>query len=638
MKTQTILLSFTMLVFAFPKVHSQIVIDNNPNITAEQLVENIAGEGVQVSNASFEGVTWARGMFTNGASTNLGIDNGILLTNGDAQLFTGPNNASSAGQGNGLTGWWPGFPPNTFDPSLLSFDITPLGDTLKLTYVFGSEEYNEWVNASFTDQFRLFITGPDPQGGNYNLHNMALVPGTDIDVSINTVNNGNAAAGTVPTGPCTNCEFFNDNTGGLSLQYDAFTTKLTAWVSVVPCETYSMYLAVWDAGDFIYDSGIAIEEGSLSSNAPAITTEVLLDPPGLTENMVEGHVNATVVFRLPDTSYAPVDVCFEIEGTAINGSDYEEIDNCVSFEEGQDSVSFQVVPLFDGYIEGDETIVLIIEDTLGCETAYDTLELTIEDYITLIDIISPPTITCQGCEVTLWVQVFNGYPPYTYLWEPGGFTTDTIIVAPDTTTKYFATYSDLLGESGLDSTKVTVFPTTQFSSFSFEAALNPGLPYDVIGEFSNDTINMHLPGGTNLQNLIASYTFTGDYIYLTANGEPQEPGITPNDFTNPVIYVIIGPGGMVSQWVVIADIETRKTENYAQEISIFPNPAKNQITFLNANDWNFVLLNTIGKPVLEGTISNQHHPINISGLKPGIYLMKFQKEDGVFVKRVVICR
>ncbi|HPE57735.1 MAG TPA: choice-of-anchor L domain-containing protein [Bacteroidales bacterium] len=642
MKTRTSLFLITFLVFTLPKVYSQIVIDNNPDITAEQLVATIVGNGVQVSNASYEGVTWARGIFSNGDSTNLGFNSGILLTNGNAQLFSGPNNTGSAGHSNGFTGWWPGFPIGANDPSLLSFDIKPLGDTLKLTYVFGSEEYNDYVNSSFTDQFRLYITGPNPQGGNYNLQNMALVPGTDIEVSINTVNNGNASAGTVPTGPCTNCAYFADNTGGLTLQYDAFTTKLTACVAVVPCETYSMYLAVWDAGDFIFDSGIAIEEGGLSSNAPTITTEFYLDPSGLTQNMVEGHVNATVVFRLPDTSYAPMTLNLEIEGSATNGIDYEEIPNHVTFEEGQDSVSFNILPLFDDLIEGDEPIVLIIENNLGCETVYDTLELIIDDYRAMEPVTTPNTIICEGQQVDVGVG-FNpywgaGYPPYTYLWEPGGFTDDTITVSPEENTTYVVTITDFFDETVEDSVQITVFPVCDFNSFSFEASLNPGLSNDVYGEIIYDTIFVILPPGTNLNSLIASFTLDEEWCTPTVNGEQQVSGITINDFSDPLVYTMWAPAGCNSIYTVVADIETGVSENFKNSIIIFPNPAKVQITISNANGWKFTMLNTMGKTVLEGSISNQNQSINISDLKPGLYFLKLKEAGNVFVKRVVICK
>ena len=48
----------------------------------------------------------------------------------------------------------------------------------------------------------------------------------------------------------------------------------------------------------------------------------------------------------------------------------------------------------------------------------------------MVSLASPNTTICQGHETELWVQVFNGFPPYQYYWEPGGFTDDTITVKP----------------------------------------------------------------------------------------------------------------------------------------------------------------------------------------------------------------
>ncbi len=75
--------------------------------------------------------------------------------------------------------------------------------------------------------------------------NIAIVPGTsNVNVAINNVNNGYAPPGVVPTGPCENCEYYIDNTCGLTFEYDGFTTVLTAWLPVIPCEKYHISLGV----------------------------------------------------------------------------------------------------------------------------------------------------------------------------------------------------------------------------------------------------------------------------------------------------------------------------------------------------------------------------------------------------------
>jgi hypothetical protein len=285
--------------------------------------------------------------------------------------------------------------------------------------------------------------------------------------------------------------------------------------------------------------------------------------------------------------------------------------------------------------------MLIIENTLGCIVRYDTVEFIIEDYIALSDNISPTTMICEGCEVTLWVDVMNGYPPYSYSWQPGGFTTDSITVTPDTTTTYVVTYYDLFQESGMDSVKVLVLPVTEFGSFGFEAVLNPGLPFDVTGEFSGDTIRCHLPGGTNLQNLVASYTFDGDYIYVTANGVPQEPGVTPNDFTNPVIYIITSPGMVTSEWVVIVDIETGITEEIVDGITLFPNPSNGKFYLETTKPGNdpieLQVMDLTGRVLYERQSANtERFEIDLSGQQKGMYFVRVKAGESVMNGNLVL--
>ena len=55
-----------------------------------------------------------------------------------------------------------------------------------------------------------------------------------------------------------NCEYYADNTGGLTLEYDGLTTVLTGWLLVVPCEEYHIIIGIADCGDGIYDAGVFI--------------------------------------------------------------------------------------------------------------------------------------------------------------------------------------------------------------------------------------------------------------------------------------------------------------------------------------------------------------------------------------------
>jgi len=611
----------------------QIQINSGTGVTPEEMVEFIAGDGIAFSDVTYIGADSARGIFTQGQTTNLGLESGIFLTTGAGYIIPGPNQSSSAGVDNGIIYPWPPQWGQSYDPAILDFDFIPDSDTLRLKYVFGSEEYSEWAGSSFNDIFWMNISGPNPNGEVYVNKNIASIPGIpDTAVKINTVNNGYSPPGVVPTGPCMHCEFYKDNTGGLTLEYDGFTVVLTAWLPVIPCETYHAKFGVMDEGDGLYDTGIFIEENSFSSSAE-IAVNTVLDPPGLTENLVEGHVEADLVFKLPSPEYAPITVCYEIGGTAGNGIDYEEIDNCITFEDGEDSVSYHIVPLYDGIIEGDETIELIIENTLGCVVKYDTVELIIEDYVEMVSQTSPNTMICPGQETELWIQVYHGFPPYQYFWEQGAFTDDTIVVSTATTTMYKVLYSDLFNETGEDSVLVNVLPLCELETFYFEAILNPGLPYDIYGVIINDTVFVVFPAGTNLTALIPSFTFEDAFC-------PDTVG-TINDFTSPVVYEFVGPGGCTSEWIVIADIETGITKNPNEGYLIYPNPSSGIIYVRNAgrntDPVEISISDLVGRVIFYRSEKiEERMEINLTDKTKGIYLVHLNTGRNNIVKKLIL--
>jgi len=212
-------------------------LDVQTNLSKEELVEILAGPGVLISNIEYTGAEIAAGWFTNGNSTNLGLDEGIILSSGCATNTIGPNTQSGASCTNGT----PGdsnldaiiTPDNTKDACILEFDFIPALDTVRVHYVFGSDEYPEYIG-SYNDVFAFFISGPKPGGGVYDNRNIAIVPSTlNTPVSIDNINNG-----TTNSGPCVNCEYYINNDGGATIEYDGFTTVLKAWTLVTPCETY----------------------------------------------------------------------------------------------------------------------------------------------------------------------------------------------------------------------------------------------------------------------------------------------------------------------------------------------------------------------------------------------------------------
>ena len=247
-------------------VRAQLTVNTAP--TPQQLVQNfLLGTGVSAANVVYNGGQGARGSFNCAGPCNLGLGSGVLLTSGSLGLAIGPNNLTGAGTGTGtgsdsdLNLLNPGG-TSPQDASVLEFDFTVATDSVRFRYVFGSEEYSDFVGTGCNDVFGFFINGPGITGKK----NIARIPGTNTPILINNVNNGFSPGLTSPNGPCTNCAYFRDNHGSTTLQYDGLTTVLTAGSSVCPCETYHIKLAVQDFCDGLFDSGVFLEQNSFSSN------------------------------------------------------------------------------------------------------------------------------------------------------------------------------------------------------------------------------------------------------------------------------------------------------------------------------------------------------------------------------------
>jgi hypothetical protein len=419
----------------------------NTTLTPEQMVGVLIGGGVEVSNITYTGAAISSGEFWGGPG-NVGLRDGIILTSGSANIAKGPNNSGSAGQ-NVNTAGDPDLTQiagvSTYDACILEFDFVPQSTVVSFRYVFGSEEYHEYVN-QFNDAFGFFISGPGISGPfSNNSKNIALIPLSNTPVSINTVNYGN------PYGSnCENCVFFVNNTQQFT-QYDAFTTVLTAWANVIPCETYHIKLAIADGVDHIYDSGVFLEANSFSS--VGISSDVIYTHAPNHINLIEGCNDATITFTLSVQPTEDYYLPLIIEGSAINGVDYEEIPDTIVFPAGYSQVSMDIITIQDDITEWFETVRIVYNSSL-CGIDYDTIFMNLWDYKLNVQTTPDTTINC-ATEATIGVEDISGFGPYTISWSTGD-TSQYITVSPLITTTYYVTVAALCDSMVTDSIRVVV--------------------------------------------------------------------------------------------------------------------------------------------------------------------------------------
>lgn len=408
-------------------LHSQLVVTTTQSPL--QLVQNtLVGGGVAVSNVTFNGVPGVNphpqiGLF-NGVNTTLNMNTGLILSSGQVTNAIGPNTNGSIATMYGAFSADPDLNAISnfavFDAAILEFDFVPSGDTVKFSFIFGSDEYIEYVGSGINDAFGIFLSGPGISGTFSNgAVNMATVPGTSTPISIDNIS------------PFTNAMYYVDNGNGFTapynsnpmyVQYDGLTVKITAAYPVQCGQTYHIKFAIGDGADDFIDSGVFIEGGSFSSNAPSVS---LITPtlPNATQGVVyEGClIGSTVDFTFvrPDVGSNDT-VFFNLSGNAINGVDYSLISpSYLVFPPGQDSVTLTISIPNDFVVEGVDTLIISVLGFTACGSqTTNSAALYIHDPYNVLPFAGNDTVyNCPGQTFSYNGVVLNGNPPYNYSWS-----------------------------------------------------------------------------------------------------------------------------------------------------------------------------------------------------------------------------
>ncbi len=516
----------------------------------DELVEDVLlGGGISVTSVTFFGLdnSWlypSVGTF-DGEGTDIGLDEGIFLSSGFV------SNASMTNTYPNMTGeiYTDGDddldilidPYVTMDKTILEFEFVPIFETVEFRYVFASEEYREWVCSQFNDVFGFFVSGPgiDGEDGFENdAINIAIVPNTtDVEVAINSVNDGchDTEDGTDPICPsvCTpsNTMYFNCNVpescdlDGETVEFDGYTDVFTARITnLEPCETYRIKLAVADAGDRLYDSGVFLEAGSFTSVGEYGGTEVTVcsgediqigpdEVSGLTYTWTDpnGYLSSTSaanpVVNITNTSGEPVDYTFPLEisdcisttfTVTVNPEPTPDITGDEEVCPNSEGVEYYIDAISDasytwtvaGNISiasgtssstatmnftsaGSATITVAVTNADGC-VGEDTFEVTINE--------DPPDPTVYGyyqCEeeTVTYTPVYGDDSAYDYEWSVTGGT----IVGDNTNAQFTIAWGTVPGDYEI-SVLVTDKETGCEATYEYPVSLN----YKPTAEFTGD--------------------------------------------------------------------------------------------------------------------------------------------------------
>jgi PKD repeat protein len=607
---------FFLLLFALIVNHAkaQLIVTSADSIqqcTPEWLVRNVLLEsGVTVSNVLYNGSSDiidcnSIGYFETGhSSTNLGIEAGLILATGGVSVAVGPNNNDGKVV---LTTCDEYFdeslaaltldPDSVYDMSVLEFDFVPWDKEVSFNYVFASEEYLEWVGTFYNDVFGFFVSGPNPDGGFYENQNMALIPGTDETVSINSVYTQH------------NSQYYVDNTGGETVQFDGFTTVQTVSFKVWPMETYHIKMGICDVGDIEWDSGVFLEAHSFMSN---FTYDMTIDNIPYQEILENQYfcTNRSIEFNtVTEWNYDDV-VWYFGDGTSAQGAN-------VWHTYAEDGI-YEVVNV----LHNPHRVL----DSLFLTTTIEIRSFTS----------SEEASTCQN-EPFLWHGQLL-----------------------DQTGVYFDTLASVIGCDSVVSLNLTAYEdyTTEINETHCEKFDWNGQTYIETGIYEYHGQSIHGCDSLAILNLTIKHGYAsalhgpewvvaeGTYRYAV----PDSLTIAPNSLTwtcnNPEWRLTpsddgyycdlwpssLGQGILTARTGVECDsvysIAVNATgydveEHEAQNINIFPNPAHSQITVESQQISQIQLINSLGQTVLKQNYDTiDFAPLDISLLPKGIYVVK----------------
>ena len=411
------------------------------SITADSLIKGtlIGGDCFEVSGITSAGNVASRGIFSNGGAS-IDIAEGLVLCTGNVNVLPGPNMSPNV---NG------GFATNTVDDSNLStilggnqfdlakieFDFVPTSDMIQFDYVFGSEEYCEYVGSQYNDVFGFFISGPGISGS----QNLALIPGTNAPITINAVNHNSNSAYYVNNNNFNPCQGQPVKAIAFN-QLDGWTVRLTAMAQVIPCETYHIKLVIADVADAIYSSAVFLKANSFNAGDKVVAEAVY---PSGQDFVYEDCGNVFIRFvRTGDTTQAfAMAYTVSDSSTAIPGIDYEALPDSIFFGVGQTEVLIPIHVFTDSLNDDFETIIIQLENTCEC----DDLEMEVMIYDKPpLEIVMDSIAICEDAEAVLTPTVTGGLGAYTYQWFSGE-TTPSINVATTGTNICTLTVTDGCG-------------------------------------------------------------------------------------------------------------------------------------------------------------------------------------------------
>lgn len=214
----------------------------------------------------------------------------------------------------------------------------------------------------------------------------------------------------------------------------------------------------------------------------------------------------------------------------------------------------------------------------------------------------------------------------------------TIVFLDSTFTGY---YANEVINSTYDSLKIDfndgLSDSTEILTFYFPLEIGAATI-----DHQNKTVAIEVNQYADLSYLIPTFTLSTGAT-ATISGIPQISVITPNDYSNPVVYNVLAQDSITNtNWVVSVTQEMSINTNETNKLKIYPNPANNFL-IIECNDVAlqfFTLLNTKQQIVFDKQISSvkNYYTIPLNSIPEGVYILKINVNSKILYKKIIILK
>ncbi len=262
----------------------------------------------------------------------------------------------------------------------------------------------------------------------------------------------------------------------------------------------------------------------------------------------------------------------------------------------------------------------------------------------------PPTPTssngfsfCLGGCTNLTATGTWGVPPYTYLWMPGGGTTNPMNVCPSATTTYTCTITDVCGNTAIKPVTITITGCLPIELVDYKVNYNNDsatIIWETATEHNSDYFSLEKSYDGVKYELLSKVTAAGN---SNSNKYYSVNDINPNK--NGATYYRLKQFDKGNSEAIFSKVITLNTSEKINELLVIPNPASSNVILIMPDNLLGKLVyidiyDNTGRKVVEAkseiTRDNNSFNFSVSNLPDAIYFIKVSDNLGTIIRKKLV--